>query len=206
MPDNVLTPLVSREFVLVASDSTVEAARAVVPFGYVAVVMRGALPAGVLTEDRLLGMEEAQQPLSHYAGRFLTPTLTPPGTALTDILLGLLYGPSVRWHLVVAEGEVLGVIAPGVLFALLAQWQQQPPAWLPQPLRTVLDQWNTLSLGSLFKLAGDPIQPQPRICGVCPATDPPHALQSHELDYQDPLSPTCKVHAGERIVWQIPCS
>lgn len=210
MSDVSLTNLMSRDFVLLPADSTVEAARAAVPLGHVAVVMQGSLPVGILTEDRLLGLEDAQQSLAHYADRYLTATLTLPNTPLADILQAMIYGPSVRWHVVVREGDVreddvLGVITPHVLLGLLSEWVQRPPDSLPKALQTLVDQLSTISLGTLLKLPGDPIHPSPTICGVCPATDPPHALKPHDLDYTNLQAPTCKRHKGTPIVWLNPC-
>ena len=205
MSEDSLTSLMSRNFTLVAAGSMVEAARAAVPLGYVAVVMQGDLPVGVLTEDRLLGLEDPQLPLAHYAARYLTPTLAPPDVPLADILLGMNLSPSVLWHVIVSEGEVLGVLPPDALFGVLEEWQQSPPAGLPASLQTLLEEWSTLSLGTLLKLPGDPIQPPPTICGVCPATNPPHPLKPHDLDYANPLQPTCKTHQGTPIVWLNPC-
>lgn len=206
MSDVSLTSLMSRDFVLVSVNSTVDEARAAAPLGHVAVVMQGALPVGVLTEDRLLDLEEAQQPLSHYAGRFLTPTLTPPDTPLADILQGLSFGPSVRWHVVVQEDKVLGVIAPDVLFGVLSEWVQRPPAQMPEPLRTLIDQLSATSLSSMLKLPGDPLQPKPTLCCLCPGSNPPHRPEWYEIDYTDRLSPTCTAHPGTRVVWQTkPC-
>ena len=202
MTDDLLITLMSRDFVLVDAAQTVEAAREAVPLGHVAVVMQGGkLPVGILTEDRLLELEEAQQPLTHYAHRFLTPTLTPPTTPLADVLLGMSYSASVRWHVVAAADTVLGVIAPGVLFALLSQWQQQPPAGLSQSLQTLFAQWGSMSLGMLLRLPGDPIQPKPKLSGLCCGTHPPHRPEWYELDYTDRQAPTCTVHPGTRIVW-----
>lgn len=205
MSDDSLTTLMSRNFALVPAGSTVEAAHAAVPLGFVAVVMQGNLPVGVLTEDRLLGLEEARRPLTQYAERFFTPTLTHPDTPLTDILQGMNFSPSVRWHVVVEDGQVLGVLDPNVLFRVLSQWQQRPPPWLPEPLQTLFRELSALTLGTLLKLPGDPIQPEPEICGVCPATNPPHALKPRDLDYTNVLQPTCKTHRGTAIVWLNPC-
>lgn len=206
MPDRPVARLMAANFVLVDIASSAADVRAAIPFGSVAVVTVQGMPVGVLTEDRLLAIDAPDQPLASLRNHLQTATLTVPNAPLHSLLAAMTYTPSVRWH-VVRDGErVVGVVSPSVLLALLARWQQTPPQRAGAAIERLLEVVRGMTLGMLLTLPGDPLQPPPQLCALCPAVTPPHRLQLYEVDYANPVAPTCKLHPPTAIVWANPCS
>jgi hypothetical protein len=206
MPVRPVAKLMAANFVLVDISSSAADLRAAIPFGSVAVVTVQGMPVGVLTEDRLLAIDALDQPLASLRRHLLTVTLTVPNAPIASLFTAMVYTPSVRWHVVRDGDRVVGVVSPSVLFDLLNRWQQTPPQRTGATITHLLEAVRGMTLGMLLRLAGDPLQPPPQLCALCPATTPPHRLQLYEVDYANPVAPTCKLHPPTTIVWANPCS
>lgn len=187
--------------------------------GQIAVVKKQNLyPIGILPEETTHTLRDPKTHLLQFRQHFISPTVTTPGTPLTDILQGVFYNPSIRWHVVMEGNKVVGVVPPEALFQTL-RGAEETRALIDSAKTMAFDapvgeasggpsfaggSYVMYSLGN--ELFGTPQSAPPHLCFICNASDPPHRVWPDEVEALAPSGePICPDHPSTEMTAENPC-
>ncbi|GIK73284.1 MAG: hypothetical protein BroJett021_22720 [Chloroflexota bacterium] len=201
--------VMSDQFLTVSARLAVGEARAQLAIGQPLVIVgEDGFPVGVLPEEALGLLADADARLEDVSSQWLLPTVTRPDAPLALLWAGMLDDPTARWH-VVWDGRPVGVIDPATLFRLLREQQnQQPVDFLPPQVRQLLDLLSNLPrlVAAADMLPGDPIVAPDTRCFRCTGGDALHYVcRGREVRANPHAAPTCPDHPGQRLVALTPC-
>lgn len=114
--EETIDPVTGQDFLLLSVDTAMADAQRHVQSGLVIVICDWlSRPVGILTEDAFDQPCEPAEPIATYENRLHGVTRTVQGAPLLDILRGVAFDKTIRWHVVVAGASIVGVIRPSVL-------------------------------------------------------------------------------------------
>ena len=99
--------LMHTDFLVLPPETTVaEALRQCDPGQIIVVANNESSPAGLLLETTLSQLPNPQRPLAMCQAQIFLPTLTSSDTRLSDVLRGMVFDRSIRWHAVLTSGRI----------------------------------------------------------------------------------------------------
>lgn len=178
MPALTIGDLPRTPFVALPATTTVAAARRQAGADRLVVITTAAdLPTGILTQDFLPRLATPESPLAAFTELAFSVTLTTADTPLITIIQAMIGDKNLRWHILLQDDTIAGVVAPKTLFAVAEQGTDA------QALFEALKK-GVLNMRAV--LAGDPLAPAPSLCYRCPL-DATHRLAPEEVQQRDAL-------------------
>ncbi|MFZ1405483.1 MAG: hypothetical protein WAW03_20515 [Anaerolineae bacterium] len=174
----IIGDLPGTPFVALPATTTVAAARRQAGADRLVVITTAAgLPTGILTQDYLPRLATTQSALTDFAELAFSVTLTTPDTSVETIIRAMVNDKNLRWHVILQEDAIAGVVAPKVLFDAAEQLAG---------VEALLDALAKGNLNLRNVLPGDPLAPAPSLCYRCPL-DTTHRLAPEEVQQRDAL-------------------
>lgn len=205
MGSGKIAELIEPHPLVVRSNARAEEVRQAVGLGQTIIVIdNDGYPLGLLTEDMLAGLQTMDRPLGTQIQAMSLPTLTEPDTPLYTIWQGMLSDTAIRWHIVLDQGQIVGVVSPTTLFDALAQQKGFTDPSMPEFLRQFLSLGSGVSLGEVSNLAGELFTKPVDLCFRCPGP-PPHRLGKEKAVHTPVGMPICPDHTGVRLTPENPC-